>query len=107
MKSITQARTRMAAAAGICAALMLPGAAPASAGPAITTIPVPGHPAAVAVDPVTDTAYVASDIDRTVTVINLASDIVTATVPVGVWPNSLAVNPATDVIYVANATSRT
>jgi large repetitive protein len=103
MKSITRAGPRLAAAAVIAVAPLLPGAAPASAGPAVTAIPVPGDPAAVAVDPVTDTAYVASLTGGTVTVINLASDTVAATIPVGVRPSALAVDPATDVIYLSNA----
>lgn len=105
---MTRAGPRIAAVAGICAALLLPGAALASAGPAFTTIPVPGHPRSVAVDPVTDTAYVASSATGgTVTVIDLASDTVTATIPVAGRLGSLAVDPATDLIYLANFTNHT
>jgi YVTN family beta-propeller protein len=77
-----------------------------AAGPApVTAISVPGNPYGVAVDPATDTAYVTDRTADAVTVIDLATDTVTATIPVGEYPNTIDVDPATDVIYVTNATS--
>ena len=40
-------------------------------------------------------------------VIDTATDNVTATVPVGIWPYTVAVNPAGTKAYVVNAGSRT
>ena len=59
-------------------------------------------PHAVAVDPVTNTIYVANDGDNTVTVIDGATNTVTATVSAGTDPNAVAVDPVTNTIYVAN-----
>jgi YVTN family beta-propeller protein len=67
-----------------------------------TVIAVGNAPVGVATDPVTNTVYVANNSDNTVSVINGATNEVTATVHVGTAPLGLAVNPTTNRIYVAN-----
>ena len=85
----TAARWRRAAAVAAAAVLPLAAAvAPASAAAHYTvtaTIPVGESPDAVAVDPATRTAYVASAAygQDSVSVIDEATDTVTATIPVG------------------------
>jgi DNA-binding beta-propeller fold protein YncE len=65
----------------------------------------------VAVDQVTDTAYVAV-IPRTsaqkpsVAVISLATDAITATIPVGPAPKAIAVDPNTNRVYVLTSDDR-
>src|SRR6476620_8453825 len=81
------ARWRGAAAAAVVAAAALSlaaGAVPASAGgyTVTATIPVGSSPRAVAVDPATHTAYVTNTGDGTVSVIDAATNAVTATIPV-------------------------
>jgi YVTN family beta-propeller protein len=66
------------------------------------TIPVGNTPEGVAVNAVTNTIYVANELSNTVSVIDGATNAVTATVGVGTSPNGIAVNPTTDLIYVAN-----
>jgi len=62
----------------------------------------------VAFNPQTNLLYVlkkgdvASGYAGTVSVINQASNLVTATIPVGSWPAGVAVNPLTNTIYVTN-----
>lgn len=83
------------------------GAVPASA----ASIGLTGPARGIAVDPATDTGYVAelpaSGTIANVAVIDLASGTLAATVPVGVAPDSIAVDPVTDVVYVVNAVSST
>jgi YVTN family beta-propeller protein len=55
------------------------------------------HPTAIAVDPATDTVYVAQD-EQGIAVIDGATGAVTGTVPAGLV-TSLAVDPSTDTIY--------
>lgn len=66
------------------------------------------QPVGVAVDPATNTAYVA-DLGRdTVPVISGRTNTVTATIgPVGTWPNSIAVNPVTHAGYTTDWMSGT
>jgi YVTN family beta-propeller protein len=66
-----------------------------------TTVAAGTNPAFVAVNPVTNKAYVANG-DGTVTVIDGMTDMPTATVTAGTGPISVAVNPVTNKIYVAN-----
>jgi YVTN family beta-propeller protein len=68
----------------------------------VRSVSVSGNPFAVAVDPATDTAYVADRSGDAVTVIDLASARVTATISVGRYPQSVAVDAATDMVYVTN-----
>ena len=53
-------------------------------------------------DPSTHTAYVANQRDGTVSVINGATNAVTAIIEVGDSPSAVAVDPSTDTAYVAN-----
>ena len=62
----------------------------------------------VAYNPSTDLLYVlkkgnvASGYAGTVSVINRATNVITATIPVGAWPYGVAVNQLTNTIYVTN-----
>src|SRR5258708_6566762 len=67
-----------------------------------TVIPVGKLPEDVAVNPLTNTIYVANREDNTVSAIDGMTNTVTATIQVGVWPSLIAVNPVTNTIYVAN-----
>lgn len=69
--------------------------------PVTTTIPVGRHPANIAVDSATHTAYVANRASDTVSVVNGGK--VTATISVGGAPSALAVDPGTHTVYVANS----
>jgi YVTN family beta-propeller protein len=66
------------------------------------TIGVGGYPWQVAVNPLTNTAFVANSDDNTVSVINGRTNTVTATIGVGNTPYGMAVNPATGRLYVTN-----
>lgn len=57
----------------------------------------------VAVDPVTDTFYLADFLSDQVTVVNGATGAVTATITLGAHTEGIAVDPATDTIYVSEA----
>jgi YVTN family beta-propeller protein len=70
------------------------------------TIPAGAHPAGVAVDPTSTTAYVAN-LAGTVSVIDEATRTVTATIPVGADPEGVAVDPASHTAYVANGGAST
>src|ERR1022692_4242522 len=59
-------------------------------------------PIAIAVNPVTNTIYVANLDSNNVTVMDGATNTVTATVPVGIGPGAIAVNPVTNQIYVGD-----
>ena len=59
-------------------------------------------PAAVAVDPAAGTVYVTNANDGTVSVIDAATNAVTATIPVGTYPYGVAVDPAAGTVYVTN-----
>ncbi len=71
----------------------------------VSTIPDPSTavPTAIAVNPTTDTIYVANAGSDNLTVIDGATNTVTATIPVGVSPSGVAVDSQTNFIYVANA----
>src|ERR1017187_3988182 len=66
------------------------------------TVSAGTKPDAVAVDPVTNTIYVANYGSSNVTVISGATNTVTATVPAGIEPDGIAINSVTNTIYVAN-----
>ncbi|MGA8101451.1 MAG: YncE family protein, partial [Candidatus Acidiferrales bacterium] len=66
------------------------------------TVTVGSDPVAIAVNPVTNRVYSANANSNGVSVLNGATDAVTATVGTGTDPVALAVNPATNTIYVAN-----
>ena len=109
---------RVAVACGLVAGALLvtASAAQASTGTSrLASVPVlvGTAPYAVAVDQVTDTVYAANSCgnDRscnspgTVSVIDGATNAVTATIAVGSGPDAVAVDQATDTVYVANAGS--
>lgn len=64
------------------------------------------NPVAVAVDPEAGAAYVVNS-DATISVIDLAQDVVVDTIPVGGTPTAVAVDPGTGVVYVTNAADST
>jgi YVTN family beta-propeller protein len=66
------------------------------------SIPVGSDPGGIAADPATHTVYVANQGSGTVSVINEATNAVTATIPVGSHPQALAIDPATQTVWVAN-----
>jgi YVTN family beta-propeller protein len=64
-------------------------------------------PSAEAVNPVTNKIYVANQNSNSVSVIDGATESVSATVTVGNSPSAVALNPVTNKIYVANSASGT
>lgn len=103
------ALARVAAAMGLFTGLGVAAVPPAAAAvPAVSvtaTIPVGTGPAAVAVDPLTDTVYVGNSASGTVSVISGLTNKVTATIPNLGIPVALAINPLTDTVYVINYAS--
>ena len=91
-------------AAGVMGALV---GSPPQAGASTATIAVGARPVGAAVDPTTDTVYVANANSNTVSVIDGSTNAVTATISVGTYPTGVAVDPVTDTVYVANRTSNT
>jgi YVTN family beta-propeller protein len=69
-----------------------------------STVMLPG---AIAVNPKTDTIYVANSQSKSVSVINGKTNAITHTVKVGRNPDAIAVNPKTNTVYVANNLSNT
>jgi YVTN family beta-propeller protein len=69
---------------------------------ALTNIPTGEIPCAVAVNPSTNTAYVANYRDNSVTVIDGARGLAISKVPVGDHPQAIAVDPKANLVYVAN-----
>jgi YVTN family beta-propeller protein len=67
------------------------------------TIGVGSGPDGVAVDPSADNVYVANYFDNTVSVIDEATNAVTATIGVGNWPDAVGVDPSTHTAWVANS----
>ena len=53
------------------------------------------------------TVYVANYVANTVSVIDAATNAVTAAIPVGTGPDGVAVDPATHTVYVANSGAST
>src|SRR5207302_1077086 len=70
---------------------------------AVAAVPVGAPPAGIAVDPAAARVYVANSSDRTVSVLDTATDTVAATVPVGTRPLGIAVNPDGTRVYVTNS----
>ncbi|MFD9664006.1 YncE family protein [Rhodococcus sp. NPDC059968] len=68
----------------------------------ISAIEVGRAPAGVAMDPSTHTAYVTSLAEGAVSVVDIASRVVTATIPVGAAPQGIDGDPSTHTLYVAN-----
>jgi YVTN family beta-propeller protein len=67
------------------------------------TVAVGAVPGAMAVDPVTNTVYVANRSGHSISVIDGATNTVTATIPLATtgFPNAVAVDTATDTVYAA------
>jgi YVTN family beta-propeller protein len=57
----------------------------------------------VAVNPHTNKVYVAKFSSPTISVIDGATNTISATITVGAYPNGVVVNPSTNTIYVANS----
>ena len=65
------------------------------------------HPVYVAVNPKTNTTYIANQGSNTVSVINCngfsgKTDLAVNTINVGGFPDAVAVNPNTNMVYVTN-----
>ena len=60
------------------------------------------YPIGMAVNPAGTAAYVTNYGGNSVSVINLATNLVTATIPVGSNPRGVVVNPAGTLAYVTN-----
>jgi YVTN family beta-propeller protein len=67
-----------------------------------STISAGSFPYAVAVNPSTNTVYVANSSDNSVSVINGSTNTVTSTISAGNFPYAVAVNPSTNTVYVTN-----
>lgn len=106
---------RLGPVAAVAAFLLVAASAPAGASPAgpaaeaagLTSIGVGSNPDGVAVDATTDTVYVANNGSNSVSVIDGATDAVTATIPVGDAPRGIGVDEQTDTVYVANSGDQT
>ena len=73
-----------------------------------STISVSARPVGVAVDPTTDTVYVANYNGNNFSVINGSTNFVAHIISVGSsGPNGVAVDPATDTVYITNYNSNT
>lgn len=94
----------LSSAKGDAKDLALSGARPEAATSTglLGSIAVGTNPAAVGVDSATNTLYVANAGSATVSVIDGATNVVTATIPVGTGPNAVAVDSATNTVYVTN-----
>ncbi len=69
----------------------------------VASIRVGQAPQGVAVNPKTDTVYVANGDNNTVSVINGRTDTAVARIRVGRIPDGVATDPKSDTTYVANA----
>jgi YVTN family beta-propeller protein len=110
-KGLGSTLLRMAVASGLMAglALLVVSAAEAQATNPYATfnIAVGSDTKGVAVDAATDTVYAANYGSNTVSVIDGATNTVTANVGVGESPYAVAIDRKTDVAYVANSGSNT
>ena len=98
-------------ALGFTSSLLVASSQTAHADTLVTTIPIAGVPSYEAVDPTTDTLYVGGSdeagTNTTVSVIDGATDTITATIIAGEYcascgsQGAIAVDPQTDRIYVA------
>jgi YVTN family beta-propeller protein len=94
----------LAAGPVLTGALMAPQA---QAQKVVATLTVGSFPNGAAINPATNTVYIANYTSNTVSVINGATDTVAATITVGTGPINVAVNPDTNTIYVANNSANT
>ena len=97
----TAALALMALALPLAVSSVLARPAGATTYSVTATVPM-NSPRWVAADPTTDTVYVARD-DGRVSVINGATNTVTATVVVGFTHGGVAVDPTTHTVYVTNS----
>jgi YVTN family beta-propeller protein len=67
-----------------------------------TSIPVGKYPYGIAVNPNTNTIYVANTNSNTVSVIDGKTNKVTSNLTVGMFPSGIAVNPNSGIVYVAD-----
>jgi YVTN family beta-propeller protein len=74
---------------------------------AATVVKAGSDPVAVALNPVTNTVYIANVNSNNITVLDGATNTVTATLASGIGPDAVGVNPVTNRIYVANNLSST
>jgi YVTN family beta-propeller protein len=86
----------------VVAAMALVSAAAAHAQTFTALVGAGANPYASAMNPVTNTLYVANSGSDTVSVISGLTHAVTATVTVGSTPLAIAVNPVTNMIYTAD-----
>jgi YVTN family beta-propeller protein len=70
-------------------------------------VPVGRYPEGVAVNPTGTNVYVTNAVSSTVSVIDTATNKVTATVTVGEFPSGIAVNPTGTKVYVAEYNDKT
>jgi YVTN family beta-propeller protein len=68
----------------------------------IATIPIPGRPHGIAINPGTGRVYVGSYDDNRVHAINTTNNTIVATTTVGLHPHSLAVNTSNNRVYATN-----
>jgi YVTN family beta-propeller protein len=73
----------------------------------ITRIPVGSNVLGVAANPATNRIYVANPLSNNISVIDGATNAVTATATVGSYPYAVTVNPTTNRIYVTNRDDNT
>src|SRR4051794_2181590 len=85
----------------ICSIVVLLAGFPAYAQKVTATIKVGQTPVAIAINPKTNKIYVVNQLDRTLTIIDGATN-TTSTINVGNNPQGVAVNPVTNKIYVAS-----
>jgi YVTN family beta-propeller protein len=78
-----------------------------TAGTSLGTVTVGSAPISVAVNTLTDTVYVANETAGTVSVVNGATNAVTATIPVGAGPTGIAVSENYNRVYTANNSAGT
>ncbi len=71
----------------------------------LAEIPVGRDPSSVTIHPNGQRAYVTNALDGTVSVVNLATNAVTATIPVGAEPMAAVLSPNGTRLYVANSAS--
>ena len=82
-----------------CALALLPQPVRADSVVATTYLPLGSYPVSVAVSPNGAYAYVTNEGSNSVSVINTATNTVTATIPVGTEPYGVAVTPNGDYAY--------
>ncbi|HEX3096265.1 MAG TPA: Ig-like domain repeat protein, partial [Usitatibacter sp.] len=90
----------------VLASAALALASPARAQSVQSPIPAGSSPRAIAVNPITNKIYIASELSNSVVVVDGATN-GTSSIPVGTRPQYIAVNPATDKVYVTSGSDST